>query len=60
MEAHYSPSKCISCVTIGIRGHPNPCDISTGYVERQKSHDVNGCAPIHAVDQCSLKEDSEP
>ena len=28
-EAHYSPPRCIGCATIGVRGNPDPAEIST-------------------------------
>ena len=59
-EKKYSPAECIGIKTTIVEGDPDPKHISTSYVERQKPHDADGHASVHATDKWFLEKAAEP
>lgn len=49
--SRYSPALCTGIDKRVVTGDPDPCEISTSYVERQNLTSAHGHAPPHAPDQ---------
>lgn len=58
-QRRYSPSKFVNADKRRINGAPDMEQVSTSYVERQNLTIRMHNPPLHATDQCVLKENRE-